>query len=337
MISSNNSRIRKRIPIVNVYLTTNPDLSFSLSVPKSKDWVDFLQKSSEKLHFNVEKVLNVHLFIEEGPAISQDMTSNMKHIKHCQTIAIDAVEEFPASSSEEEESSEESTENYQNEIKRPFHCLNKFEHLKSKNQKLRQKIWRNISRNDWLLENATDEYYRYGRDSDEEKIEIKKLLFQNPMENLNLKNFSQNYKCCIILCHGGRFSGAVFHGKREVVHKSFSRYVVRKKQGGRQGARGPKSNSGGSWLRNFHEQKLHDEILNLLNDWSELLEECQTIFLHAPGVVNGQTLFHEDSPLTKEDPRLRTVAIRTKKPTNQEVKRVLGWMGLANYIVQDTE
>ena len=108
MSTSNISRNRKRNPIVSVYLTSNPSIIFSIVVPKSKDWIEFLQKCSEKLHFNVEKVINVQIIDEENDeeteeyehAISQDMTQNMKHLKHTQVIAIEAVEEFPVSSDE---------------------------------------------------------------------------------------------------------------------------------------------------------------------------------------------------------------------------------------------
>jgi len=134
------------------------------------------------------------------------------------------------------------------------------------------------------------------------------------------------------LCHGGRFSAAIFQGQKEIVHKGFSRYVVRKKQGGRQGARGPKTTSAGSWLRNFHEQKLHDEIIVLLNEWGEHLASCDKIFVHAPGVINMKTIFHEDSPLVTEDGRIQKVPISTRKPKFDEVKRVYSWLGQSNFI-----
>ena len=40
-------------------------------------------------------------------------------------------------------------------------------------------------------------------------------------------------KWAIILCHGGKFAIALFKGARLVSHKSDSKYVIRKKSGGR--------------------------------------------------------------------------------------------------------
>jgi len=38
----------------------------------------------------------------------------------------------------------------------------------------------------------------------------------------------------LILCHGGKFVLQVFQGSKQILHRSDSKYVCRKKQGGRQ-------------------------------------------------------------------------------------------------------
>jgi len=55
---------------------------------------------------------------------------------------------------------------------------------------------------------------------------------------------------------------------------------------------GKHSKSAGSYKREWNEKKLLKEIQYVLSSWQEYLQHrCHKIFLHAPGVINEQTLF----------------------------------------------
>ena len=114
----------------------------------------------------------------------------------------------------------------------------------------------------------------------------------------------------------------------EVVSKSFHRYVVRAKAGGKQSSKdatGKYARSAGSRLRRYNESQLQKEVSELLNSWSEELEKCSTIFVVAPG-SNGQLLFGSKGDiglLNKDDPRIRKVPFVTRRPTMSEIRRIL--------------
>ena len=49
-----------------------------------------------------------------------------------------------------------------------------------------------------------------------------------------LTDISRQWTWAILIVHGGKFAGAVYRGNTMILHKTLSRYVVRKKQGKRQ-------------------------------------------------------------------------------------------------------
>lgn len=60
---------------------------------------------------------------------------------------------------------------------------------------------------------------------------------------------------------GGKFAGAIFQKDKCVKHKTFSRYTVRKKQGGSQSSRDNKGNapsSMGATLRRHNESRFKE-------------------------------------------------------------------------------
>jgi len=113
---------------------------------------------------------------------------------------------------------------------------------------------------------------------------------------------------------------------QEVHHKSFHKYVVRAKAGGKQStkdATGKFARSAGSRLRRHNEAALLQDITRLLLDWTAILSECSAILVAAPG-SNGQTLFAGDTPLlNKKDPRVRKVPFISRRPTLSETRRVM--------------
>eukprot|EP01083_Nonionella_stella_P099462 279659_1 len=106
----------------------------------------------------------------------------------------------------------------------------------------------------------------------------------------------------IMLCHGGRFAGAVFRGGKCLTHKTFSRYVVRKKQGGRQIEQTGVAHSAGSWMRRYHETRLKEEISALLREWRAHFTDARAIFVHCPGKHNRRLIF--DTGVVSDDARI---------------------------------
>eukprot|EP00668_Euglena_longa_P002655 GGOE01003101.1.p1 GENE.GGOE01003101.1~~GGOE01003101.1.p1 ORF type:complete len:579 (-),score=187.96 GGOE01003101.1:346-2061(-) len=128
----------------------------------------------------------------------------------------------------------------------------------------------------------------------------------------------------LLLSHGGYFAAAVFVNGKPIVHKSFHRYIVRRKQGGRQSTQ-DKGNgcmsSVGSQLRRHHEAKWKEKIRSTLTEWGPYLQSCLGIFLHAPGPANMHDLFFEKGPLRRGDPRIQTIPFTTGRPSFEEVRR----------------
>ena len=111
-----------------------------------------------------------------------------------------------------------------------------------------------------------------------------------------LTSISSEWTWAILIVHGGKFAGAIYKGNTMLLHKTLSRYVVRKKQGKRQvnhlSRSGVKGGSAGGFKRARNEQKLLEEIREVLALWmDELAVQCHRIFVHAPGVHNQIALF----------------------------------------------
>ncbi|XP_045415964.1 ankyrin repeat and zinc finger domain-containing protein 1 [Lemur catta] len=136
-------------------------------------------------------------------------------------------------------------------------------------------------------------------------------------------------RCCVVLmAAAGHFAGAVFQGREVVTHKTFHRYTVRAKRGTAQGlrdARGGAPRSAGANLRRYNEVTLYKDVRDLLAGpgWAKALEEAGTILLRAPH--SGRSLFFggHGAPLQRGDPRLWDIPLATRRPTFQELQRVL--------------
>ncbi|GAX75474.1 hypothetical protein CEUSTIGMA_g2917.t1 [Chlamydomonas eustigma] len=151
----------------------------------------------------------------------------------------------------------------------------------------------------------------------------------------------------VIMLRGGHFAAAVLRRSRnaaaagarkfvldpagdpfEVVdHRTFHRYVVRAKAGGKQSSKDGKFHSAGSRLRAYNEFALEKDVQELLHAWSPHLAAAQLIFVSAPSsnskAVFGTAADRETSPLSSSDPRVRRVPFMTQRPTFSEVKRVV--------------
>ena len=162
----------------------------------------------------------------------------------------------------------------------------------------------------------------------------------------------------VVLARGGHFAASVFDptkfaggaksGERvekkpkgpienavtpaaAIVHKTFHRYVVRAKAGGRQSTKdaggGKTIKSAGSSMRRANERALEEEIRACLSGWSETLERCALVFV-AASKTDQKTLF--DAPGKGKEPCLgrgndtiRRVPFATRRPTFNETRRVV--------------
>ena len=166
---------------------------------------------------------------------------------------------------------------------------------------------------------------------------------------LNIEHVSENgQKWAVILARGGHFAGAIYKVRRpsekvmknhhkgahelaelsmdEVEHKSFHRYVVRAKSGGKQSSKdatGKYARSAGSRLRRYNEAALQQDILNQLQIWKEELDACNLIFLACPGSNRKAFFAGESAPFMKDDQRIRKIPFVTRRPTLSEARRVL--------------
>ncbi|CCW68989.1 unnamed protein product [Phytomonas sp. Hart1] len=142
----------------------------------------------------------------------------------------------------------------------------------------------------------------------------------------------------ILLCHGGYFAGGVFDEGRCVLHKAFQRYVVRKKQGGKQSSNakdgGGSYHSAGSMIRAAQELEWRREVRQIIWDWQPYIDRAAFILHAAPGPQNLAMLTDfsslpppsngvgRPSPIRTSDPRVQRVPITTHRPKYEEVQRI---------------
>ena len=167
----------------------------------------------------------------------------------------------------------------------------------------------------------------------------------------------------VILARGGHFAATAFDPtcfvtKKETktltdlvpssaatsARKTFHRYVVRAKAGGRQSGAdggGKTIKSAGSAARRANEAALEREIreLFLLDPvWRKTILNASLIFVSV-SKTDERTLFsggsHEKAPLSRDDARVRRVPFATKRPTFNETRRVVGKLALVSFDVCD--
>jgi len=109
-------------------------------------------------------------------------------------------------------------------------------------------------------------------------------------------------------------------------HKTFHRYTTRRKQGGSQSsndnAKG-NAHSAGSSIRRYNEVALTTEIRELLQEWKDMIDAAQLIFIRASGTANRRAIFgpYEEQVLTRDDPRNRSFPFNTRRATQAELMR----------------
>lgn len=113
----------------------------------------------------------------------------------------------------------------------------------------------------------------------------------------------------LILCHGGKFIVQVYKDLKCVYSGSDSKYVIRKKSGGRQSNCDRSKNimtSVGSQMRRENEKILSEHIEAFMEEAGELLEKCKVIYLHAPG-MNKLIFMAQSGPLAKHSHKVKSV------------------------------
>ena len=128
----------------------------------------------------------------------------------------------------------------------------------------------------------------------------------------------------IILCHGGKFSMAVYEGNKLIENRSDSKYVQRKKAGKRQINKDKTKggiNSVGSQMRRENEKMHQSHIAQILESEIEYIKQADVIFLHAPGI--NKTFFLGDAkPLKPYLHKIHPVLYQTQKANFTEAKGV---------------
>ena len=203
------------------------------------------------------------------------------------------------------------------------------------------RVWKKMGSEDYVVlsdlsANVVAEYDAK-REEEEAKADSGKLpsVVYGPLEFLRSISTST---WVIVLCHGGYFAGAVYTNTKPILHKSFHRYVVRKKQGGKQSNHekgGGSTNSAGGMIRKSQEIKWKVAVRDILCEWREAIDRAWVILYAAPGPDNRAILTdfaalpastsngrRDKSPIDLKDPRVQSVPMTTHRPTFKEVQRV---------------
>jgi hypothetical protein len=191
-----------------------------------------------------------------------------------------------------------------------------------------------------------------------------------PEEALRALRSDPSRPWVVLLARGGHFAGAVFDPRKlgggsgaderqqkggegvrggplalvppacAVAHKTFHRYVVRAKAGGRQSVKdqgGKTIKSAGSSIRRANEAALQREVLETLETWRERLNDAALVFV-AASATDQRTLFEgKNPPLSRRDPRVRRIPFATQRPTFNEARRVMARLATVNYKMVETD
>ncbi|XP_041979612.1 ankyrin repeat and zinc finger domain-containing protein 1-like [Aricia agestis] len=129
----------------------------------------------------------------------------------------------------------------------------------------------------------------------------------------------------ILMVSGGHFAGAIFSGGVPVLHKTMHSYVTRRGQGQVQATRDQHGNaprSAGASLRRYNQAQFVEHVHDIICNWAEDLNGCSLVLYRAVGTINQAVLFGKNSPLNRDDMRVRALPFPTRKPTYKEVQRV---------------
>ena len=63
-------------------------------------------------------------------------------------------------------------------------------------------------------------------------------------------------------------------------------------------------------------------VQDVMSNWTEDLKGCYLVLYRAVGANNQAAIFGKNSPLKRDDERVRQLPFPTRKPTYKEVQRV---------------
>lgn len=155
-------------------------------------------------------------------------------------------------------------------------------------------------------------------------LETAERVHQKQQQRDKLELVKNWGKAVVILCQGGSFAVVGFSEKGQIVcHSSESRYVSRKKQGGRQlnKDKHSKIQSAGSSIRRENERVLAENIEKIIKQHTEFFEEAAVIFLHAPG-LNYFQFGGKEGLLKTWEHKLRPCAMNVAKAKYTEAEKV---------------
>ena len=133
---------------------------------------------------------------------------------------------------------------------------------------------------------------------------------------------------CVLLLRSGRFAGAVWDSLGNVVvHTSFKRYTVRRRNGGSQSkndnSKGSPANSVGAQIRRAQERRLTDDLFELITDaWKAYFcDERSVVFAYSSKSLKDELLV---GPLEKGHRQCHVlpVPVSVRNPSFAEVCRV---------------
>eukprot|EP00929_Paragymnodinium_shiwhaense_P036478 TRINITY_DN19543_c0_g1_i1.p1 TRINITY_DN19543_c0_g1~~TRINITY_DN19543_c0_g1_i1.p1 ORF type:complete len:585 (-),score=131.82 TRINITY_DN19543_c0_g1_i1:106-1794(-) len=129
--------------------------------------------------------------------------------------------------------------------------------------------------------------------------------------------------CAVLALNAGYFAGAVFSDGKVVVHKTFHRYTTRKKQGGSQSsfdAGGRKAKSAGSNLRRYGEQRLQEEVEEVLTQtWAAELAGCEHVYISVSNRMRSKLVGSKEAPFVPHS-KVRSLPFVLGRPTHEAVR-----------------
>eukprot|EP01083_Nonionella_stella_P112287 330140_1 len=371
---SNIRKARKRDPIVSVFMHKNPSRCYSISVPPSKSWTEFITKIRKQFQIqsdsaialyqspldysndeqnlidltnlhqydtdntNMNKVKHKYVFCakvmdsctntKQNGSKSKRSKKKSKKYRHNTTSDTESSSNESSTSSSTDSQGSESKNNHIVDVnERSFGldldifdrlCTSKKPQSSKKNSKAvyhfhptsviqsldfhLKETWLNLKTHPMTVKHIDDKYTIMSDPNNQFSLRTRRIIWPRNLQFMSnefeykLSDISSKWIWAILIVHGGRFAGAIYHGNQMILHKTLRRYVVRKKQGKRQvnhlSTSGVKSGSAGGYKRSWNEKKLLEEIREILSNWmDELGTQCDKIFVHCPGVYNKTTIY----------------------------------------------
>ena len=143
-------------------------------------------------------------------------------------------------------------------------------------------------------------------------------------KSLRIFHHGEKLLSCVLVLRAGKFAGAVFEGRKCILHKVFRRYTVRAKAGGGQSSfdsSGRRAKSAGATLRRYGEQALKEDIQELLLSWLPYLQSSVVIFTAIPKTMKHYVFGDKLSNTIKpDDSHVKNIPFMMRRVTYEEIK-----------------